>query len=156
VVASADDTFAQLADLGQLEIMFWESQEPRKNAYTALAIRIHRVAMPRNGTSQKATVPPQKAPAVVWRSIPAPTKATPAKVTPRPLVPIGTPGSLAAAPAPRRSPELSARIVRQRRASDVGTALLRAGAVFGAGTLFGAGTVVGAQVARHLQRPFER
>jgi hypothetical protein len=93
VVASADGAFGQLADLGQLEIILWQTQEPRKNAYTDRAARIHRVALPHNGTSKKAGAsPPQKALAVLSRSTPAkatsvkatPAIVTPAEVTPRP------------------------------------------------------------------------
>ncbi|XVV15195.1 hypothetical protein ACQP2X_12880 [Actinoplanes sp. CA-131856] len=45
VVASNDSRFARPADHGDLEIVIWASQKPRKN-YTARASQVHRLPIP--------------------------------------------------------------------------------------------------------------
>lgn len=128
VVASNDSRFGQVADLGQLEIVIWQTQKPRAKDYTARARNVHRLPIP---ATQAVPGPARPAPAART----APGAAT-AKKQAAPKTPV-TPG--AGRPAAARAPGVSA-----ARLAALGAGILATG------MLFGAGTVAGAVAARRL------
>ena len=153
VVASNDSRFARLADLGDLEIVIWAPQKPRKN-YTARASQVHRLpiptasATPRNTTSAKAPAAAERRP------------NTPAKIHPpvtqkkTATVPVNAAGPAAVPPQrypQQQSPPETLGITTPRmRPVAAGIGLLAAGMLFGAGAALGDLTV------RRLLRGFSR
>jgi hypothetical protein len=122
VVASHDSGFAQLADLGQLEIIAWANPKIAQK-YTSRATAVHHVPRPAAATAQPAK--PAKA-----RPSPAPAAAPHA---PAPAAPSG--------PSSAVRPRL---IIASAGAAGVG--------VLAAGILFGAGTILGASACLRLLR----
>ncbi len=84
VVASNDSRFAQLADLGTLEIVVWETQKMRP-VYAARASRIHRLQCPPattagiTGSAPTAAPQPEPSPALATSSSPSPAASQRAK-----------------------------------------------------------------------------
>ena len=137
LVASSDNRFAALADLGTLEIILWKAQKSATK-YTSRAKKVHRVARPDTAAARPATAAasPRNA-GTAARTTPAkaaPAKTAPAKTAPaRPVT--------AAEPAPLATP------ARRIRPAHVAAA---AAGVTAAGILFGAGSVLGAMAALRL------
>jgi hypothetical protein len=167
VVASGDGTFGQLADLGDLEIMIWKGQAPRKKGYTQRATTVHRLARPTTPTSSLVSAKPkakpvvQKAPASKTSASPGTSATIPGGLT-RPTSRIGPaltirPGPVASPRGEDRRPVASGPPRERACPAAPGTAsLLLAGVIFAAGACFGAGTVVGVTLARRLLRPLTR
>jgi hypothetical protein len=127
LIASNDGQFAQVAELGQLEIIIWQSQRPAVK-YASRAANVYHVPSPRARARPAAeTIPPAQAP----KGPPA------AKSAPRDYPP---------APGTEPTPP-----VATRRKSPASLAALGAG-ILTAGVLFGAGTVLGAAAALRLLR----
>jgi hypothetical protein len=80
VVASNDSTFVSVAHLGDLEIVIWAPEKPRKN-YTARASRTHHLPIPAASATSHSTTP-AKGPAAFPTQAGTATKIHP-PVTPK-------------------------------------------------------------------------
>ncbi len=161
VVASADSTFRQLATLGRLDIMLWETQEPqRPNAYTQQAHTVHRVPLPKTTGAPKTTgykqrevreLQQQTMPVDIHvpNEVTTPSSDSPPSGRPDGETTFGAVHGQYRSPTPDASKKDSRRNVPKEAAQ-------RSGAIFGAGILFGSGSVVGAHMARYFLRSFER
>lgn len=127
VVASSDNRFAALADLGTLEIILWKAQKSAPK-YTSRAEKVHRVARPDSAAAPPATSPASPRNAETAARIP-PAKTPPAR------------------PVPAIEPPLPATPARRIRPAHVAAA---AAGVTAAGLLFGAGSALGAVAALRL------
>lgn len=132
IVASSDNRFAALADLGTLEIILWKAQKSATK-YTRRAAKVHRVARP-----DTAAAPPATA-AASPRNAETAARTTPAKTAPAKTAP--------ARPVPAAEPAPPATPARRIRPAHVAVA---AAGVTAAGILFGAGSVLGAAAAVRL------
>ena len=143
VVASNDSRFARLADLGDLEIVIWAPQKPRKN-YTARASQVHRLpiptasATPHNTTSTKTPAPPKPSTSAKTHPPIAQKKTATASVN--------AAGPAAASrqryPAHQQpSPETPGVASPRMRPVAAGVGFLAAGILFGAGAALGDLTV---------------
>ena len=177
VVASGDGAFGKIADLGDLEIVIWQTQPARKKGYSGRATKTHRIADPIAVTTTKVTV---VAPAQVTSISPKISKITPVRSRPAlapvavsistattnsekpkdstpPMIPTESEPPLSQGWVGSAATELSRPLSRStipKLASEVGIGLLGAGAIFAVGVVFGAGTAVGAETVRHvLRRP---
>jgi hypothetical protein len=146
VVASNDSRFARLADLGDLEIVIWQTQKPRKD-YTARASHIHRLPIPAAAATPHTTTPAKAITPAKAKGIAAAEAGTPAKIYP-PVTPqkkITTSVSPADPPAASRqpyphkqtSPEQPDSAVTRVRPAAAGIGFLTAGVIFGAGAALG-------------------
>lgn len=150
VVASNDSSFARLADLGDLEIVIWAGQKPRKN-YTARASRINRLPIPATASAHTtaaktpAETPPKPGtPAKTHQPVTPKNNATTSAKTTKP-----TTISKQRHPHPQPSPEqpdLATRV-------EPITAAIR---LLTAGMIFGAGTALGDLAVRRLLRQRRR
>jgi hypothetical protein len=147
IAASNDSSFAQLAELGDLEILVWETQTTNKK-YVSRAARVHRVRLP----STAPAASPAGAPAggvpehrVAGSRSDERTGAT------------GPPTHAGSPPPPMSSPPLSAaaRRLAQERPGTPGPATKGAIAlgIFAAGVIFGVGAAVGELTTRTITRP---
>jgi hypothetical protein len=131
-VASNDSRFGQIADLGQLEIVIWQSQKPRVKDYSSRAAKVHRLPIP--GA----------------RPIPGPGRPMPAS-RPAPTAPRAIKGAPPRAPAAPGTGRPARQEAAAPRPSAAQLAAIGIG-VLATGMLFGAGTVTGAVAARRLLR----
>lgn len=142
VVASNDSRFAQLADLGTLEIVVWETQKTRP-VYAARASRIHRLQCP-PVTTAGFTGP---APTVVPQPEPYPPPTT--SFSPPPVA------SLRAKPTPVGQPTRHVHRSASWGSLYAGTPARLAVTGLGlltAGVIFGVGAAIGDLAARHALR----
>lgn len=137
VVASNDSSFGQVADLGQLEIVIWQTQKPRMKDYTSRAASVRRLPVPG------------------IQAVPRPAKPVPATRT-APKVPAAKRATASRTPTtPRTGPPARQDATAPGLLAQRPSAVLLAAIGFGAlatGMLFGAGTVAGAIAARRLLR----
>ena len=152
VVASNDSTFARVADLGDLEIVIWAPQKPRKN-YTARASRTHRLPIPAASATSHSTTP-AKAPAASPAKSSTATKTYP-PVTPKNTATISANAAKPATASRQRHPhpppsETPAVAPPRMRPLAAGVSFLAAG------LLFGAGAAVGDLAVRRLLRCLNR
>jgi hypothetical protein len=153
VVASNDSRFARLADLGDLEILIWAAQKPRKN-YTARASRVHRLPIPAVSTAfhsaTSATAPVAASPTLSGKTKIQQT------VTPKSKAATSANATAAATKSARRQPQ------RQSSPDQPAFAMTQTGpatagvGVLVAGMLFGAGAALGDLAVRRLFRYRER
>ena len=137
VVASNDSSFGQVADLGQLEIVIWQTQKPRVKDYTSRAASVRRLPVP--GTQ---AVPRPAKPVPAARTAPKVPAARRVAASRTPAIPgTGLPGRL----------DATAPGLLDQRPSAALLAAIGVGAL-ATGMLFGAGTVAGAIAARRLLR----
>ncbi len=132
VVASNDSRFAQLADLGTLEIVVWKTQKTRP-VYAARASRIHRLQCPPATTTPGITGP---APTAAQQLKPSPSPAA----FPLPVASRHAKSNPAGQPTPRvhRSTSwASLRAGTPVRLAVTGLSLLTAGVIFGVGAAIG-------------------
>jgi hypothetical protein len=139
VIASNDNRFGQVADLGQLEIIIWASQKPAPK-YASRAAAVHR--LPRPGASAPSAKPSLPAPA--YGTGPTTANAVSTKVPPPAA---GSPEPPAQHP-PAQPPPAQHPPARHPVATASLAAL--AAATLTAGVLFGAGTVLGAAAALRI------
>ncbi|MBT0768647.1 hypothetical protein KIH74_06895 [Kineosporia sp. J2-2] len=138
LVASADRAFAAVADLGRLEILLWEGQQPlAPNRYTRVADMVHRIPRPARGfpAHERSPAAGTDAPQVS-----AHDQQDGFNEPQEQGVAVGRPEAM---PVPAAS---------AGGRSEWAGLLLFAGTVFAAGVLFGAGTAVGESVAGRLLR----
>ncbi len=140
VVASGDRAFAKVADFGQLEVVLWKSQPPKKtNAYINRAYRVRRLERP-VGLGQPQLVAAGQRPPEDERRAPQLSAQEGSGESVRSTTP---------------DPAESVRVAGKptefgRRLRAVRGSALRGGAVFGAGILFGAGAAVGSRMTRAI------
>ena len=108
VVASNDSRFGQLAGLGRLDIVIWDTQEPRARSYAMRAASVRRLPRPGTVTARPA--------------VPAEPAAAPARA------------GMPAWPEPRRT----GRRQTAARWAAAGAAMLAGAALTGAGAVLGA------------------
>ncbi|MEV0898217.1 hypothetical protein [Actinoplanes sp. NPDC049802] len=130
VVASNDSTFAQVAELGTLEIVVWKTQKIRPS-YAGRASKIHRLACPPAGTTPGVT-------GSVPATAPRPERTPPLAPSPR------TKSDPTSQPTPHVREEMS-RPPRHAgtpiRLALSGLTLLAAGVIVGVGVAIGDLTV---------------
>lgn len=152
-VASNDSRFARLADLGDLEILIWAPQKPRKN-YTARASEVHRLAIPAASVISQSTA-----------STRAPVAAPPESGTPTKTHPPITPTNKATTSVNAAEAVMASRQRHQRHQSlreQSGFAVPRARSVtagvglLAAGVVFGAGAALGDHAVRRLLCSWKR
>lgn len=133
VVASNDSRFAQLADLGTLEIVVWETQRTRP-VYAARASRIHRLPCPPAATpgitrpAPTAVPQPELSPPPATSSSPSPAASPRTKPTP-----VGQPTRHVH----RSTSWASLHADTPVRLTVTGLGLLTAGVIFGIGAALG-------------------
>jgi hypothetical protein len=154
VVASNDSRFARLADLGDLEIVIWQTQKPRKD-YTARASHIHRLPIPAASAVSHTDTPAKAKPAKICPPV-TPQKKIAGTVSP------AAPAATERQPYPHKntqiSPEQPDPAVTRVRPAAAGIGFLAAGVIFGAGAALGDLAVrrllhhVGGQAGRRERR----
>lgn len=153
VVASNDSRFARLAELGDLEIVIWKTQKPRK-AYTDRAAHVHRLPIPtataaqHSTTSTKAHGAAKTKPSTPHKTHPPITPKSKASTSASTAKPATTTNPQH--PQPRPEPTQSGLAERRIRPATAGIAVLAAGIIFGAGTALGDLTV--RWMLRHVKR----
>jgi hypothetical protein len=152
VVASNDSRFARLAELGDLEIVIWKTQKPRK-AYTDRAAHVHRLPIPAAAAAQRSTTS-TKAHGAANTKASSPHKTHP-PVTPKSKASISASTAKPATATKPQYPQLhyaptqSGLTERQIRPTTAGIAILAAGVIFGAGAALGDLTV--RRLLRHVK-----